>query len=46
LLHHGTLLKIDTHYTDTGGASDHVFIHNNPNAVRDPMPNPKNDPPC
>jgi hypothetical protein len=24
LLHHGTLLKIDTHYTDTGGASDHV----------------------
>jgi TnpA family transposase len=25
LLHHGTLLKIDTHYTDTGGASDHVF---------------------
>lgn len=26
LLHHGTLLKIDTHYTDTGGASDHVFI--------------------
>jgi len=26
LLHHGTLLKIETHYTDTGGASDHVFI--------------------
>ena len=26
LLHHGTLLKIDMHYTDTGGASDHVFI--------------------
>jgi TnpA family transposase len=26
LLHHGTMLKIDTHYTDTGGASDHVFI--------------------
>jgi TnpA family transposase len=26
LPHHGTLLKIDTHYTDTGGASDHVFI--------------------
>lgn len=26
LLHHGTLLKIDTHYTDTRGASDHVFI--------------------
>ena len=26
LLHQGTLLKIDTHYTDTGGASDHVFI--------------------
>ena len=27
LLHHGTLLRIDTHYTDTGGgASDHVFI--------------------
>jgi TnpA family transposase len=25
LLHHGTLLKIETHYTDTGGASDHVF---------------------
>ena len=25
LLHHGTLLRIDTHYTDTGGASDHVF---------------------
>ncbi len=26
LLHHGTQLVIDTHYTDTGGASDHVFI--------------------
>ncbi len=26
LLHHGTRLKIDTHYTDTGGASDHIFI--------------------
>jgi TnpA family transposase len=26
LLHHGARLKIDTHYTDTGGASDHVFI--------------------
>ncbi len=26
LMHHGTRLKIDTHYTDTGGASDHVFI--------------------
>ena len=26
LLHHGTALQIDTHYTDTGGASDHVFI--------------------
>ena len=26
LLHHGTQLKINTHYTDTGGASDHVFI--------------------
>ena len=26
LLHHGTRLKIDAHYTDTGGASDHVFI--------------------
>jgi hypothetical protein len=25
LLHHGTLLRIDTHYTDTGGATDHVF---------------------
>jgi TnpA family transposase len=24
LLHHGTLLKIDTHYTDTGGAPDHA----------------------
>jgi TnpA family transposase len=26
LLHHGSRLKIDTHYTDTGGASDHVFV--------------------
>ena len=26
LLHHGTSLKIGTHYVDTGGASDHVFI--------------------
>ena len=26
LLHHGSVLQIDTHYTDTGGASDHVFI--------------------
>jgi TnpA family transposase len=26
LLRHGTLLNIDTHYTDTGGASDHVSI--------------------
>ena len=26
LLHHGTQIAIDTHYTDTGGASDHVFI--------------------
>jgi TnpA family transposase len=26
LMHHGTALKIGTHYTDTGGASDHVFI--------------------
>lgn len=26
LLHHGTGLKIDTHYVDTGGTSDHVFI--------------------
>jgi TnpA family transposase len=26
LLHHGTGLRIGTHYTDTGGASDHVFI--------------------
>lgn len=25
LLHHGTELEIDTHYTDTGGATDHVF---------------------
>jgi TnpA family transposase len=26
LLHHGTGLRIGTHYVDTGGASDHVFI--------------------
>jgi TnpA family transposase len=26
LLHHGTQLNIGTHYTDTGGASDHVFV--------------------
>ena len=26
LLHHGTRLKIGTHFVDTGGASDHVFI--------------------
>ena len=26
LMHHGTGLKVVTHYTDTGGASDHVFI--------------------
>ncbi|MCW3476285.1 Tn3 family transposase [Limobrevibacterium gyesilva] len=26
LMHHGTALRIGTHYTDTGGASDHVFI--------------------
>jgi TnpA family transposase len=26
LLHHGTALRIGTHFTDTGGASDHVFI--------------------
>ncbi len=26
LMHHGTALHIGTHYTDTGGASDHVFI--------------------
>jgi len=25
LLHHGTGLEIDTHYTDTGRATDHVF---------------------
>ena len=25
LLHHGTSLKIDTDYVDTGGVSDHVF---------------------
>jgi TnpA family transposase len=25
LLHHGSSLAIDTHYTDTGGASDHIF---------------------
>jgi TnpA family transposase len=26
LMHHGTALRIGTHYTDTGGATDHVFI--------------------
>jgi TnpA family transposase len=26
LLHHGSRLRISTHYTDTGGVSDHVFI--------------------
>jgi TnpA family transposase len=26
LLHNGTRLAISTHYTDTGGATDHVFI--------------------
>lgn len=26
LMHHGTNLRIGTHCTDTGGASDHVFI--------------------
>ena len=26
LMHHGTALRIGTHYTDTGGVSDHVFI--------------------
>ena len=26
LMHHGISLRIATHYTDTGGASDHVFI--------------------
>jgi TnpA family transposase len=25
LLHHGTSLNINTHYVDTGGATDHVF---------------------
>ena len=25
LMHHGSSLAIDTHYTDTGGATDHVF---------------------
>lgn len=25
LLHHGTALEIDTHFTDTGGVTDHVF---------------------
>lgn len=25
LLHHGTMLNIAEHYTDTGGATDHVF---------------------
>jgi TnpA family transposase len=26
LMHHGSQLRINTHYTDTNGASDHVFI--------------------
>jgi TnpA family transposase len=26
LMHHGTALRIGTHDTDTGGASDYVFI--------------------
>jgi TnpA family transposase len=26
LMHHGSQLKFNTHYTDTGGVSDHVFI--------------------
>jgi TnpA family transposase len=26
LLHHGTALRVGTHFVDTGGASDHVFI--------------------
>jgi TnpA family transposase len=26
LLHHGTGLRIDTHFVDTGGASDYLFI--------------------
>jgi TnpA family transposase len=26
LLHHGTGLRIGTHYVDTGGASGHVFV--------------------
>jgi TnpA family transposase len=25
LLHHGSVLRIDEHFTDTGGATDHVF---------------------
>ncbi len=25
LMHHGSVLAINTHYTDTGGATDHVF---------------------
>jgi TnpA family transposase len=25
LLHHGTTLELKEHYTDTGGANDHVF---------------------
>jgi TnpA family transposase len=25
-MHHATALRIATHYTDTGGACDHVFI--------------------
>jgi TnpA family transposase len=26
LMHHGTGSRLDTHYMDTGGASDYVFI--------------------
>jgi TnpA family transposase len=26
LLHHGLAQQIDTHFTETGGASDHVFV--------------------
>ena len=26
LMHHGTALRIGTHFVDTGGSSDHVFI--------------------
>ena len=25
LMHHGSALAINTHFTDTGGATDHVF---------------------